>query len=67
MANESQGNAPVDSVRETLDRAISDVNRILGLQGLPAGNDAAVPMAGGSTISVTCSTYSYGCGGTTLR
>lgn len=62
MAKESEGNAPVAAVKETLERAVSDINRVLGLQGLNAGGEAAQPRAvGESTLSITCSTYSIGC------
>ncbi|MFE6992980.1 hypothetical protein, partial [Streptomyces pharetrae] len=65
-ASEPEGNAPVETVRETIERAVSDVNRILGLQGLPAddaGGVAQAGLGGGSTLSIGCSTASWVCGG----
>jgi len=62
MSNESEGNAQLTAVRETLEKAVSDVNRVLGLQGLRTGDEAAAARAvGESTLSITCSTYSIGC------
>ncbi|MFB6848458.1 hypothetical protein ACFCXS_26920 [Streptomyces sp. NPDC056373] len=69
MANEPQGNAPLESVRETLEKTVSDVQRVLGLQGLRAGDSGggAVPQAGVSTLSVGCSTASVICGTQTMQ
>ncbi|NYV72854.1 hypothetical protein [Streptomyces sp. UH6] len=66
MANEAGGNTPLDTVRESLEQAFSDVNRVLGLQGLRAeGADSPQAHVGGaSTYSIGCSAYSLGCGGT---
>ncbi|MFJ8085499.1 hypothetical protein ACIQ6Y_33590 [Streptomyces sp. NPDC096205] len=69
MAGEPEGNTPLESVRETLERAVSDINRVLGLQGLRTGDDTDGPPVGFRTISATsigCSTYSVACGTPTI-
>ncbi|MFB7247355.1 hypothetical protein ACFCYX_33410 [Streptomyces populi] len=64
MSKEPKGNVSPESVGERLEQVVSDVNRVLGLQGLQVGDGGAVPQAGGSTLSIGCSTYSLGCGTT---
>ncbi|MFB6848457.1 hypothetical protein ACFCXS_26915 [Streptomyces sp. NPDC056373] len=62
MASEPEGNAPLEAVRETLERTVSDVQRVLGLQGLRAGDGGGeAQLQGGSTLSIGCSTYSIAC------
>ncbi|GAA2636568.1 MULTISPECIES: hypothetical protein [Streptomyces] len=51
------------TARANLERAVADVDRVLGLQELRAGQGGGAAIAGfHSTQSVGCSTYSVACG-----
>ncbi|WP_137991642.1 hypothetical protein [Streptomyces vilmorinianum] len=65
MAKQGKANAAsLEEVKTSLERAVADVDRVLGLQEMRPDQGNATPAAAGfhSTQSIGCSTYSVACG-----